>query len=197
MTKPLILLVEDNPLLKHVAERGLRAFDVEVHTVGSGTEAVEAALSCEYDLIFMDIMMPDMDGFEATRRLREAGSEVIIIGVTAIGDQRECLAAGMNDYSTKPADYEEIMSRWLPHCERRVEPCKAAERDQVRKSGEIHLHDGRLITKDSPTQTLIDVARSFDEGKLDLTVQQVELLCRWLYWRPPERDALIEQWLEE
>src|SRR5262245_50393401 len=136
MPKPLILLVEDNPLLKQVAERGLMEFEVDVHAVGGGNDAVAAALSTKYDLIFMDIMMPDMDGFEATRRLREAGLDVIIIGVTAIGDQRECLAAGMNDYSTKPADFEAIISRWLPDCKRRTDKASSPEKEAARKTGE-------------------------------------------------------------
>lgn len=195
MAKPLILVVDDSAMLRELAERGLLEFEVEVHTAENGLEAVEAATSNQYDLILMDILMPEMDGFEATRQIRAAGLDLTIIGVTAVGDYRECLAAGMNDYSTKPADYRKIIKRWFPDCARRVE--KAASFQQAETFGEIELPDGRKISKESPTQVLIDLAKGFDEGKIDLSVRQVETLCQWLLRRPPERDFLIEQWLKE
>src|SRR5271170_1965995 len=146
MAKPLILLVEDNHLMREVAERGLRDWDVEIHAVNGGNDAVEMALKNNYDLILMDIMMPDMDGFEATRRIREAGLQVVIIGVTAIGDQRECLAVGMNDFSTKPADFAAIIARWLPGTERLRIPEKIIKYEPPRESPEFTLADGRVIT---------------------------------------------------
>ena len=76
-----------------------------------------------YDLVLMDCQMPVMDGFEATRQIRERADSVAAIPIVAltanamIGDREKCLAAGMNDYLSKPVSLEQladVMARWLP-----------------------------------------------------------------------------------
>jgi len=97
----------DQMLIKLLLEK--MGFDVTV--VKDGREAVSKAQSGKFDLIFMDIHMPNMNGCEATRTLRKRGVETPIVALTANamkGDDRECLAAGCNDYLPKPID-----RKWL------------------------------------------------------------------------------------
>jgi CheY-like chemotaxis protein len=117
-----VLLAEDNPVNRQVALYMLERLGARVDAVGNGAEAVAAAARARYDLVLMDVQMPDMDGFEATRQIRaqEAidGPRVPIIAMTAhamTGDRRHCLEAGMDDHVAKPvrfADLEEAVRRW-------------------------------------------------------------------------------------
>jgi signal transduction histidine kinase/DNA-binding response OmpR family regulator len=102
------LLVEDNAVNQKLALRLLDKLGVRADVAGNGIECLQALDRQPYDLIFMDVQMPEMDGLEASRRIREkpGGSEQpYIIAMTANamqGDREECLAAGMNDYVSKP-----------------------------------------------------------------------------------------------
>lgn len=85
----------------------LTKFGLEVALAGDGREAVQKALSEAYDVIFMDIQMPNMDGYEATRALREQGRTLPIVALTAHAnnaDQTQCRLAGCDDYLSKPVD---------------------------------------------------------------------------------------------
>ena len=118
-----ILLAEDNLVNQKVAVIMLKKFGLEVDVVATGVEALDALLGVAYDLILMDCQMPEMDGFEATRRIRERerGSRRIpVVAMTAnamVGDREKCLEAGMDDYIPKPVRSEALhgaLSRWLP-----------------------------------------------------------------------------------
>ena len=120
-----ILLAEDNPVNQKLAVLILSKAGYKVEVVNNGRKAVEtfSKRSEDFDLILMDIQMPEMDGLAATKELRAKGFDTIpIIAMTANamkGDREICLGAGMNDYITKPVKREiifEIIEKWL-HCE--------------------------------------------------------------------------------
>ncbi|MDM8515930.1 response regulator [Desulfobacterales bacterium HSG16] len=110
-----VLLVEDNPTNRKVAGELLKMSGVNVDTANNGLEAVEAAINKTYDTIFMDVQMPEMDGFEATRIIQEKLGKKTppIIAITAhamSGDRNKCIKAGMNDYVSKPIDRKELFA---------------------------------------------------------------------------------------
>jgi two-component system cell cycle response regulator DivK len=112
MTKR-VLLVEDNLSTVDVLEKALQYLGYEVKVAKNGLEAVKMAVSELPDLVVMDIMLPELDGFEATRRLRENPStrDVPILAATAKtmpGDKERCLTAGCDSYIAKPFDHREL-----------------------------------------------------------------------------------------
>jgi len=113
--RPRVLVVEDNPVNQAVAKALLHKLGCEhVDVANDGSEAVRMAAQGGYELILMDCQMPVMDGYEATRRLRDAGCRSLIVAVTASvtkGARERCLAAGMDDYASKPVDLEKL--RWM------------------------------------------------------------------------------------
>ncbi len=118
---PLVLVVEDDPMSRAVAQIVLGRRGLRTEIAQDGREAVEMARSGTYSAIFMDCKMPNMDGYEATRRIRTAehGRRVPIIAMTAgamSGDRERCLASGMDDYLSKPVQPEALdagVRRWL------------------------------------------------------------------------------------
>ncbi len=115
-----VLLVEDNDINQEIARELLVGMGMHVDVADDGQAAVEAVKSATYDLIFMDVQMPAMDGLEATRQIRAAGHTMPIIAMTAHalrGDRETSLAAGMNDHLTKPLSPERLhrmLADWLP-----------------------------------------------------------------------------------
>ncbi len=118
-----ILVVEDNPINQTVAIELLQQIGYRADLVTNGLEAIQAFELSHYDLVLMDVQMPEMDGFEATRRIRllqdSQESRTPIIAMTAYamkGDRERCLAAGMDGYVSKPVHsgaLEEILARWI------------------------------------------------------------------------------------
>jgi CheY-like chemotaxis protein len=120
----LILVVEDHPVLQELAVRQLHKLGLSADAVSSGKEALTLLSRNNYSLILMDCQMPTMDGFSATRTIRQnelgAGKHIPIVAMTAgaiKGDREKCLDAGMDDYLSKPVSQEQLRSmleKWLP-----------------------------------------------------------------------------------
>jgi PAS domain S-box-containing protein len=110
-----VLLAEDNPINQKVAVRLLERWGCRVDTATNGRAALEAVAARDYDVVLMDVQMPDMDGLEAVReiRRREGGARrVRVVAMTAhamSADRRACLEAGMDDYLTKPVQPAELL----------------------------------------------------------------------------------------
>lgn len=111
-----ILLAEDNPINQMLALRLLQKVGYSVDVVETGKQAVDAVQRKEYRLVLMDVQMPEMDGYEATRQIRSLTGEVAkipIIAMTAYamsGDLEKCLQSGMDDYIPKPLDVDEMLT---------------------------------------------------------------------------------------
>ncbi len=118
-----ILVAEDNFVNQKIALALLTKLGFKPLTVGNGNEVLSALHEFEFDLILMDCQMPDLDGYQTTRRIRQSHSkipsDIPIIAMTANamkGDREKCLQAGMNDYATKPItanELAEVIERWL------------------------------------------------------------------------------------
>jgi CheY-like chemotaxis protein len=119
-----VLVVEDNQVNARLAVRQLQRLGFTAETAGNGREALDAHTREPYDLIFMDVQMPVMDGYEASAEIRRheirSRRHVPIVAMTANAlneDRDACLAAGMDDYVSKPvslANLRIVLDRWLP-----------------------------------------------------------------------------------
>jgi CheY-like chemotaxis protein len=113
-----VLLAEDNPVGALLARTLLRREGCVVETAATGEEAVAAMKRARYDLVFMDMRMPGMDGPAATRLIRAGGDRTPIVALTANAfaeDRKLCLESGMNDHLTKPLEPDALrsaLSRW-------------------------------------------------------------------------------------
>ena len=135
-----VLLVEDNEINQQVAQEILQGAGLFVTVANDGQEGVNAAMQDPYDVILMDIQMPVMDGYTASREIRNLKSEirnVPIIAMTAhamAGDDKKSIAAGMNGHATKPIDPDQLFTTLLKW----VKPSE--ERAQVNKPEVINKH---------------------------------------------------------
>ncbi|MFT5142935.1 MAG: CheY-like chemotaxis protein [Rhodothermales bacterium] len=111
-----LLLVEDNRINRRVITRLLEKLGHNVQTAGNGREACEAVESNDFDLIFMDIQMPEMDGIEATRFIRKniaSSRQPWIVALTAAIDREPCRRAGADDHLNKPVRAEDLQDAIL------------------------------------------------------------------------------------
>ena len=122
-TRARVLVAEDNVVNQKVASRMLEKLGCRVDVVANGLEAIEAIGRIGYHCVFMDCQMPEMDGFEATRAIRQrealTGAHIPIVAMTANAmesDREQCMAAGMDDYVSKPVQPAELrltLQRWI------------------------------------------------------------------------------------
>jgi len=116
-----VLVVDDDAVNRRVIEMMLRRFGIETALVTSGYDAIDRAVDEPWDVVFMDLRMPGIDGLETTRRIRQrlAGRPLRIVALTANAmeeDRADCAAAGMDDFITKPVKQAELRKRfegWL------------------------------------------------------------------------------------
>jgi PAS domain S-box-containing protein len=124
-----VLVAEDNPVNQKLAARLLEKFGCRVDLAGDGREAIGAIARLPYDVVLMDVQMPELDGIQATLRIREReaaiGGHVQVIAMTAhamIGDRDKCLEAGMDDYVTKPVRPADLLAALQRMIERTGRP---------------------------------------------------------------------------
>jgi CheY-like chemotaxis protein/HPt (histidine-containing phosphotransfer) domain-containing protein len=144
-----VLLVEDNPVNLEVGVGILEGFGCDVETATNGVEALLLHNQREFDIIFMDCQMPEMDGFKATAEIRKreanSGRRTPIVALTASaieGDREQCLAAGMDDYVAKPFTTEQMraaLAAWLNPAAPRGEARHKAEADKPEPERPEHL----------------------------------------------------------
>jgi CheY-like chemotaxis protein/HPt (histidine-containing phosphotransfer) domain-containing protein len=168
-----ILLVEDNPINQKVAVKLLSKAGFSVDTANNGVEALQALQSGSYQMILMDVQMPEMDGFEATLRIRNSGmpyQDIPIIAMTAHalkGDREKCLEAGMNDYVSKPINADElfnVIQKWSLKESNRAESIEKASHRGEKEAGV------KLIEEAAPTfdHALVEWQPFMDEFTIDV-----------------------------
>jgi CheY-like chemotaxis protein len=174
------LLVDDNETNLLLGSMVLKSMGLEVTSVDGGGAAVAAAKQQQFDLVLMDISMPDMDGLEATRKIRTfASSDLLpIVALTAHTDSKEkaaCLDIGMNDYLTKPIIREQLhktLATWLAKDKKL--PSKEAVEDMI---DETNIIDTELVTE----SVIEELAREIGRDNLRIVINKVqtEATQRW------------------
>jgi two-component system OmpR family response regulator len=135
---PRILIVDDEPNIRDLLTTSLRFAGFAVRAVGNGAQAISAVLEEEPDLIILDVMLPDMNGFGVTKRLRGAGYTAPILFLTAKDDTEDKimgLTVGGDDYVTKPFSLDEIVARIKAILRRTMQ----ADDDAIIRSGELTM----------------------------------------------------------
>lgn len=170
-----ILVVEDDPIIRQTVDYALRRAGFETRTSADGHEALEMARSSAPDLILLDLMLPGIDGFTFAEEIRKTDSEVAIIMVTALDQERDKvrgLDAGADDYMTKPFSVGELLARVRANL-RRVKERAVLKVDEVIRTGDLLIDPSqlRVSVADSPVrlrlkefQLLLSLAR--EPGKL-------------------------------
>jgi signal transduction histidine kinase/CheY-like chemotaxis protein/HPt (histidine-containing phosphotransfer) domain-containing protein len=143
-----VLVVEDNITNQKVAQGMLFKFGIQTELAANGEEALSALKARPYDLVFMDCQMPVMDGYEATRAIRDLQSKVLdravpVVAMTANAmqcDREKCLAVGMNDFISKPIDpikLQQALQQWLPEsCTQETKP-KQTDDDTIQPADKL------------------------------------------------------------
>jgi len=165
-----ILLCDDNSVNQKVAFRLLQQMGYKADMANNGREAVEALERQPYDMIFMDVQMPEVDGIAATKIIRERQSQglphfkspMVIIGLTASamqGDREKCLAAGMDDYLSKPVRPEDIrlvLERWAA--------IAGADSPAAATAGAAPAGSSAVVSKpeEAPASSPVDLERLLD-----------------------------------
>jgi two-component system, OmpR family, response regulator len=168
-----VLVVDDEASLAEVLASVLRFEGWEVRTAGDGTEAVRAGREFRPDAVLLDVMLPDYDGLEVLRRLREADPGVCVLFLTArdsVEDRVTGITAGGDDYVTKPFSLEEVLARL---------------RGLLRRSGRARARGGEVLAL--ADLTMDEEAREVRRGgePVELTATEFELLRCFL--RNPRR----------
>jgi CheY-like chemotaxis protein/HPt (histidine-containing phosphotransfer) domain-containing protein len=190
-----VLVAEDEPVNREVTVAYLQRKGWQVTAVCNGRAALEALNSEPFDVVLMDVQMPEVDGFEATRRIREqegsGGDRVPIIGLTAHalkGDREKCLGAGMDDYLAKPVEPETLYSaveRWARNPSSRRPPRRLPAGDA------LAFLDPRL-SEEQRTGLRSTLHTSLTDGLRGLKAAQVaEDLGQIAFWAHRLRGALV------
>lgn len=178
-----MLVVDDDKAVRESLRRSLEFNGYDVALAGDGAEALAAIAATAPDVVVMDVMMPRLDGLEATRALRTAGNDLPILVLTArdaVGDRVEGLDAGADDYLTKPFALQELLAR-LRALLRRVAP-READEDEVLTFSDLSM----------------DIAtREVRRGGRTMELTRTEFALLELFLRRPrrvlERSFILEE----
>lgn len=188
-SKVKILIAEDNPTNQIVATTILKKLGYKSDAVANGLEAVNLLQKVPYDLVLMDCQMPEMDGYEATRRIRDPKSGVLnndipIIAMTAYamkGDREKCLESGMNEYISKPVQVDKLsalLDEWLGKSIKDDNE-DVAETKTEESASESHNEDNDLFNKNFLLELLMGDEESFKlilKGFIDDLPNQIKEL---------------------
>ncbi|GIH09533.1 DNA-binding response regulator [Rhizocola hellebori] len=156
-----LLVVDDEPTIVSLLSASLRFVGFEVRTAASGAEALKVAADFKPELLVLDVMLPDYDGFEVVRRLRADGRHLPVLFLTArdgVQDKITGLTVGGDDYVTKPFSLEEVVARIKAVLRRTYAPLSATDRAALRFADlemDEETHDvvrGDKLIKLSPTE---------------------------------------------
>jgi len=173
-----ILIVEDEERISSFVEKGLRAAGFSSRVVATGLDAVEFAITGSFDLMVLDIGLPDIDGFEVLRRLRASGSQLPVIVLTARDSRADTVAGlegGANDYMAKPFGFDELLAR-----------VRLRLRDASHLGGSTISHEG--LSLDTRTRRA-----SVDGRQVELSAREFGLAEEFL--RHPDQVLSREQLL--
>ncbi|MEJ7796445.1 MAG: response regulator transcription factor [Nocardioides sp.] len=166
--KPRVLVVDDDKAVRESLRRSLEFNGYDVHLAADGAEALAGIGAITPDVVVMDVMMPRLDGLEATRALRAAGNDVPIIVLTArdaVGDRVEGLDAGADDYLTKPFALQELLAR-LRALLRRVVPTDEAVEESLTFSD---------LTMNVATREIVRGARAIELTRTEFALLEMFL----------------------
>ncbi|HTY72989.1 MAG TPA: response regulator transcription factor [Actinomycetes bacterium] len=139
-----LLVVDDEPYIADLLTTGLRFVGFDVRTAGTGRQALDLARDYQPDLLVLDVMLPDLDGYEVCRRIRADGRRVGVLFLTArdaTEDKINGLTLGGDDYVTKPFSLEEVVAR-IRAVLRRVQPAEE-DTDDVLRFADLELDEDR------------------------------------------------------
>jgi len=168
---PRILVIEDEPTITEFLKTGLSYEGYEVTVALDGKTGLDFSREKEFDLIILDIMLPDIDGFDVCRRIRETGIETLILMLTAkkeISDRVTGLDIGADDYMTKPFSFDELVARM-----------RALFRRAGRKLDSAELHAADIVLNTDTREVIVRGKRVY------LTPTEFSLLE--LFMRHPHR----------
>jgi two-component system OmpR family response regulator len=192
---PRVLVVDDEPNIRELVQVALKFHGCAVTTAAGGRDALRQAEASPPDLIVLDVMLPDLDGFEVCRRLRAAGNEVPIIFLTArdtSSDTVTGLAIGGDDYVTKPFSVEALVARVRAVLRRAARPGAAGSGSEPGagplRGGDVELDEDRwsvhragVPVELSPTEFRLLAYLMRHEGRVLTRAQLLENVWGWDY----------------
>ena len=191
---PQVLVVDDEPNIRELVQVALKFHGCSVTTAATGKEALRQADAAQPDLIVLDVMLPDLDGFEVCRRLRAAGNEVPVIFLTArdtSSDTVTGLALGGDDYVTKPFSVEALVARVRAVLRRASRSAHGGQPDGdegVLRAGDLELDEARwtvhragVPVELSPTEFRLLAYLLRHQGRVLTRAQLLENVWGWDY----------------